>query len=160
MSTRRSLAALFDRGFDRLRHDDAFSVATAEARTSDAEDFASLAGHRYALVVTFRRSGEPVPSPVWCALDGPDRLWFESAADSGKVRRLRNDPTVVVCACSMRGRPLGPVIAGTATVIEGDAATRADAALAANVGWQRAAIAQTTGRLAGPMHIVEVRPGR
>jgi PPOX class probable F420-dependent enzyme len=45
------------------------------------------------LLVTFRRSGEPVPTPVWFGLH-EGRVYVESLADAGKVKRLRHDQRV------------------------------------------------------------------
>ena len=51
----------------RLRHRDAWSSASAEPLAA-AAGFESLRGHEYCLLTTFRRSGEPVPTPVWFGL--------------------------------------------------------------------------------------------
>jgi hypothetical protein len=47
---------------DHARHNSAFESA---ARPGTASDFAGLHGHRYALLITFRRDGTAVPTPVW-----------------------------------------------------------------------------------------------
>lgn len=157
LSPARALATMVDRVFDRFRHPSAFAV---DAAASTAHDFASLREHRYALLVTFRRDGTPVPSPVWFALEGDDRLYVESAADAAKVRRLRHDSTAIVCASTARGRPLGPVVSATADLLTGAEAATANAALARSVGWQRRAFARTAGRMAGPSAFVLLRPAR
>lgn len=51
---------------------------------------------------TYRKSGELVESPVWVALDG-DQLVVTSEQGTGKVKRLRNDPRVVLRPCARRG---------------------------------------------------------
>jgi uncharacterized protein len=51
--------------YDRVRDKSAFE---APARSGTASDFAGLEGHKYALLVTFRRDGTAVPTPVWFAL--------------------------------------------------------------------------------------------
>jgi hypothetical protein len=110
-----------DRLFDRLR-DRSPLPADATATSFDA-----LAGARYALVVTYRRSGEPVPTPMWFGVDG-DRVYARSLADAAKVARLRRDPRVRVAPCTSRGRPTGPFAEGVGRVLspeESDAAERA-----------------------------------
>jgi hypothetical protein len=59
-----------NRVYDRMRDPAAFRVRAEDAVDGD---FEALRGHKYAVVVTFRRSGEPVPSPVWLALDESGR---------------------------------------------------------------------------------------
>jgi PPOX class probable F420-dependent enzyme len=106
---------------------DAASAAPAEG-TLD-----SLAGHRHCLIVSYRRSGQPVATPVWFAVDG-DRLVFESDADSAKVKRMRHDPRVRVAPCTMRGNPLGPPVEAIARILDADEAEVAERALAARYG--------------------------
>jgi PPOX class probable F420-dependent enzyme len=91
-----SLGHRVARGQDRLldrvcdRH-----AANAAELPGAAKTFDTLIGREYALVVTFRRSGQPIATPMWFALqDG--LLYVESLADAGKVRRLQHDPAVRV----------------------------------------------------------------
>ena len=72
-----------------------------------ARGFEHLRGHKYCLLVTYKRSGEPVPTPVWFGL-GDGKLYVRSEAGVAKVRRIRNDPRVRVAPCTVRGKPLGP----------------------------------------------------
>jgi hypothetical protein len=75
-----------DRLLDRLRDR---SAAGAAGLAGTVDNFAALTGEQYALLVTFRRSGEPVPTPVWFGLH-EGRVYVESLADAGKVKRLRD----------------------------------------------------------------------
>src|SRR3954447_20611988 len=92
--------------YDRARHPRAFEVARAQGTASD---FSALRGARQALVVTFKRSGEPVPTPVNFGLDDQGRLYFRCEPDVAKIRRLGRDPHVRVGPCNIRGKPLGPM---------------------------------------------------
>lgn len=78
-----------------------------------------LAGERFVLLTTFRASGEPVPTPVWVARDG-DVLVVLTPAGSGKVKRLRRDPRVLVQPCGRFGavREGRPAVAATCEVRE------------------------------------------
>ncbi|HEU4326741.1 MAG TPA: PPOX class F420-dependent oxidoreductase [Roseiflexaceae bacterium] len=58
-----------------------------------AHTLAAVADERFVSLTTFRRSGEPVSTPVWVAQDG-DALIVTTPADSGKVKRLCNNPRV------------------------------------------------------------------
>ena len=80
-------------------------------------EFAALGDESFVLLTTFRRSGVAVPTPVWVAADGED-LVVLTPADSGKVKRLRNDARVELRPCGRFGAvaPGAPTVAGLATV--------------------------------------------
>ena len=63
----------------------------------------ALADHKYVSLVTFRKSGEGVPTAVWVARDG-DSLIVTTVEGTGKVKRLRNDPRVRLAPCSVSGK--------------------------------------------------------
>ncbi|MGW5454663.1 PPOX class F420-dependent oxidoreductase [Nocardia sp. NPDC003979] len=75
-----------------------------------------LSTGKYLLLTTFRRDGTPVPTPVWVMRDGT-ALAVWSAADTGKVKRIRNSGRVTVCSCDWRGKPLGVPVPGFAEVL-------------------------------------------
>ncbi|MEH0935722.1 PPOX class F420-dependent oxidoreductase [Micromonospora psammae] len=74
-----------------------------------------LAAEKYVLLTTFRKDGRAVPTPVWAVRDG-DTLAVWTAADSGKVKRIRRDGTVTVAPCDVRGRPHGEAVPGHAVL--------------------------------------------
>ena len=78
-----------------------------------------LADARFVSLTTFRRSGEPVSTPVWIGRDG-GALVVLTPADSGKVKRLRRDPRVEIRPCGRFGAVAEGVepVAGTAEVRE------------------------------------------
>lgn len=80
-------------------------------------DLDELAAEKYVLLTTFRRDGRAVPTPVWAVRDG-DALAVWTAADSGKVKRIRRDGTVTVAPCDVRGRPHGPAVRGYARLCD------------------------------------------
>ncbi|MFL5906282.1 MAG: PPOX class F420-dependent oxidoreductase [Solirubrobacterales bacterium] len=93
----------------------------------------SLNGHKYCLVTTFKRSGEPVGTPVWFGLvDG--RLYFRSYADAVKLRRIANNPRVLVGPCGARGSPRGPMIEASARILPPADEERAEQAIKSNYG--------------------------
>jgi len=98
---------------------------TSPAPLPAHDPLAALAGERFVALTTFRRTGRAVATTVWIARDG-DRLLVTTPADSGKVKRLRNDPRVELRPCSRRGAvPDGAVtVTGTAEIV--DAATAGD----------------------------------
>lgn len=66
-----------------------------------------VAFHKRALLLTFKRDGSAVPTPVWAAPGADGRLYVRSERTAGKVKRLRRDTRVLVAPCTVRGRPLG-----------------------------------------------------
>ncbi|MFE9173045.1 PPOX class F420-dependent oxidoreductase [Streptomyces kebangsaanensis] len=80
-----------------------------------------LGAGKYLLVTSYRRNGTPVATPVWVVRDG-DALGVWTAADSGKVKRIRNRADVLVGPCDLRGNPTGEQAAATAEIC-GPAAT-------------------------------------
>jgi PPOX class probable F420-dependent enzyme len=128
------VSSLLNRVYHGIRHRTAQSVAE-ESRT--VQGFDHLRHHKYCLLVTYKRSGEAVPTPVWFGL-GDGKLYLRSEADVAKVRRVRNDPRVRVAPCTVRGKPLGPPADGHARVLEASVdEQRAEAALRANYGLGR-----------------------
>ncbi|OLR94240.1 PPOX class F420-dependent oxidoreductase [Actinokineospora bangkokensis] len=81
-----------------------------------ADALTPLADSKYLLVRTFRRTGKPVDTPVWHVREG-DHLLFWTVSDSGKVKRIRNNPEVEVAPCTLRGTPTGPFRKATATLL-------------------------------------------
>jgi len=148
------LARRLNRFLDRLRDAEAFSVAR-EAGT--ASDLSGLAGHRYCLLVTFRRSGEPIPTPVWFGL-GDGHAYFNTRERNAKVKRISRDPHVRVGPCSFRGKPLGPLAEGRARVVAQEDEMKAEAAIRSNYGIARQVYYAAVGRRGDPTVYVEVAP--
>ena len=67
-------------------------------------------------LTTFRKDGTPVATPVWVVRRGDElRVW--SAAEAGKVKRVRRSGAVQVAPCSARGNPSGAPIDAVARVL-------------------------------------------
>lgn len=114
----------------------------------DAATLRALDRERYVSLVTFRRSGVPVATPVWWALDG-DRFYVFTEAGSGKMKRLRNDARVRLAGCNVRGKVHGAWHEGSAeTVTDPARIERAYRALRAKYGWQMR-LTDWVSRLAG-----------
>ena len=95
-------------------------------------------GEWYVSLVTFKRDGTEVPTPVWFAgLDS--RLYAFSEARAGKIKRLRNSSRARVAVCSVRGTVRGDWVEAVARVVEDpELIDRVYAALRAKYGWQMA----------------------
>lgn len=92
---------------------------------------------RYVSLTTFRRNGSGVATPVWYAVEG-DELYAWTRTDSWKVKRLRNDPRVVVAVCDVRGRVEEGAarVEGTARLLEGEELRRVRKLLSRKYTWQ------------------------
>jgi hypothetical protein len=95
-----------------------------------------LVQHRHTLVVTFRRDGAPVATPVWAAV-AEGRLYVRSERSSGKVKRLRRDPRALLAPCTTQGRPLGPPLRALGRVLAPHEEQIAERALAGRYGITR-----------------------
>jgi PPOX class probable F420-dependent enzyme len=114
----------------------------------------SLPRSEYVSLTTFRRTGAPVPTPVWAAPDG-EFLVVWTRADSGKVKRLRHTARVTVAPCDFRGRVLGDAVDGVAELIPAAERSTAVEALRRTYGL-RFTVGDTAARL---WHRVLRRPG-
>ena len=61
-----------------------------------------LARSRSVRLTTFRKDGTPVDTPVGGVVDN-GRLYVLSYPNTGKLKRLRNNPKVIVAPCNSAG---------------------------------------------------------
>jgi uncharacterized protein len=127
------IAAASNRFYLRIRDKHAWDPVDGEP---GAADFAALEGHKYALIVTYRQTGEGIPTPVWFGLDG-GKLYFRSEASVGKVKRIRANGRARVAPCDARGKPKGPVTEARARILPPDEEPVAEEALKNNYGLGR-----------------------
>jgi PPOX class probable F420-dependent enzyme len=75
-----------------------------------------IARARCLSLTTFKRDGTPIATPVWFnVIDG--RIYVTTSADTGKLKRIRNNPRVEFATCTQRGKVTGPTTAGTARIL-------------------------------------------
>ena len=126
------VAKASDKFYDRMRSGDSATVADAEP-TGSIDD---LRGHKYCVLVSYRKNGQPMPSPLWFGTaDG--KLYFNTSATGYKVKRIRNNPEVRVAPCTTRGKPLGPPFVGRARLVPESEVPAAERAVASNYGLGR-----------------------
>jgi uncharacterized protein len=128
------IGRLSNRIYNRMRDRRAFMLRAEDAMGGS---FDALRGHKYALLVTFRRGGSAVPSPVWFGLDDEGRAYVRTPHDAGKVKRIRNDPRALIAPSNVRGKPTGPAVQGTARIVPEEERAHAESALAAAYGLGR-----------------------
>ena len=82
----------------------------------------SFARQQYLNLETFRKSGLGVRTPVWFVQDN-ETIFVRTMANSGKVKRIRNNGSVNIAPCKMDGALVGewtPVYARELTDPETD----------------------------------------
>lgn len=95
-----------------------------------------LQHYRYLLLSTCKRNGQWVDTPVWFAHCGESLVIF-SAAEAGKVKRLRHTQPVRFAPCTVSGKPLGDVYRGQGRILQDqEQIIRAKQALNQKYGWQ------------------------
>lgn len=75
-----------------------------------------LRGQKYVSLVTYRKTGDLVHTPVWFA-DETGKLYLFTNPNSGKVKRIHNNPAVRVAPCTFRGRITGPEFPARARIL-------------------------------------------
>jgi PPOX class probable F420-dependent enzyme len=74
----------------------------------------------YINLETYRKNGSSVITPVWfVTLD--KNFFVITKSDTGKVKRLRNNPKLRICPCDFRGKVKGQWLNGLATLKTPDA---------------------------------------
>jgi PPOX class probable F420-dependent enzyme len=63
----------------------------------------TLGAAKYISLTTYRKDGTTVATPVWLIRDD-SALRVVTDPNSGKAKRLRNDSSVLISPCDMRGR--------------------------------------------------------
>ena len=87
------------------------------ADTDPAAGFSPLDGSKTALLTTFRSGGEPVGTPLSIAMAN-GKAYFVTASDSGKARRLADNPDVTLAPCTVSGKVTGDTVAGRARLLD------------------------------------------
>ena len=98
---------------------------------SDPNYFGTLDKRDFLNLETFRKNGAGVRTPVWFAADPTTdirskdaKLYIYTVENTGKVKRVRNNPRVRVAPCNRTGKLEGEWIDASARVVEGAEAAR------------------------------------
>ena len=85
----------------------------SENTTHTTRQYLTIPGKGHmTLLTSFRRNGQGVGTPVGTVASG-DKLYFMTAADTWKVKRLAHNPHVTLAPGTRKGEALGPPIEGT-----------------------------------------------
>jgi PPOX class probable F420-dependent enzyme len=116
-----------------------------------------LQGYQCLNLTTFRKNGAPVVTTVWFALAN-DKVYVWTATQSGKVKRIRNNPAVEIAPSTHLGRPRGPGIKARARILPVREQYMVEQAMHMKYGWQKQFFA-LIWRLQGQEHIyIEITP--
>ena len=75
-----------------------------------------IQSQKYICLTTFRKSGVGVATPVWFA-ERDDKLYVKTRIESGKSKRIRNNPDVRLAPSTIRGKIIGPEFSGKARIL-------------------------------------------
>ena len=112
---------------------------------------AQFRGKKYLNLETYRKSGAAVRTPLWFA-EEEGVLYVYSLDDSGKVKRLRNNPRVRVVPSDIKGNPKGEWVEARAEILDADGAARGHQLLRQKYWMKR--LFDLLGRLKGRRHAV------
>ena len=77
---------------------------------------APIHDQKYISLKTFRKNGVGVATPVWFG-EEDGKLYVMTRGDMGKTKRIRNNSSVRVAPCTIRGMVTGPEFAATARIL-------------------------------------------
>src|SRR6185436_6353078 len=76
-----------------------------------------FANYNYLNLESYRKTGHPVTTPMWFA-EYNGALYIYSLANSGKVKRIRNNANVRVVPSDTRGKPKGEWVEAKARILD------------------------------------------
>lgn len=91
---------------------------------------------KYINLATYRKNGSLVPTPVWFVQDQKG-LYVRTIANSGKVKRVRNNPQVQVAVCDARGNLLGDWLPARAQLVDEETVEKVNRWLRKKYGLQK-----------------------
>jgi len=103
---------------------------------TNVERLIQFTNRKYLNLVTYRKSGAAVATPLWFVEEG-GVLYVRTPARSGKVKRLRNNPRVRAVPSDRRGNPKGVWIDGRARIVGAAEAERANLLVHRKYGWRK-----------------------
>lgn len=98
---------------------------------------AALAGEKYLVLVTTKKNGTNVPTPIWIAELPDGALGFTTELTSGKVKRIRNFESVTLQPSNSRGvvKANSVPVAASASILTGSDVDPVAAAIAKKYGF-------------------------
>jgi PPOX class probable F420-dependent enzyme len=118
-----------------------------------------FARQKYLNIETLRKNGVGVRTPVWFVQDGI-HIYIRTGANSGKVKRLRNNPQVNIAPCKMDGTLVGDWVPASAREVKDEAtANKVDQLLGKKYGLIEKLFSLMGGRNGLENTIIELKVG-
>ena len=112
---------------------------------------------KYLNLETFRRNGEGMKTPVWFVQEG-ETIYVQTVANSGKVKRIRNNGRVNITPCKMDGTPTGTwVLADAREITSIEIAGKVNRLLENKYGLMKKVFARQAARQGRKDTILEIR---
>ena len=108
-----------------------------------------IADNKYLSLTSYKRDGSAKALPVWVVPLGDAQVGFTTASSSFKVKRIRNNPAVLLQPSNAKGDPTEgtEIVAGQARVVTGEEFERVRSLVKDKYGLQFAMI-NVVGKLA------------
>jgi PPOX class probable F420-dependent enzyme len=81
------------------------------ANSNNNKDILQFLNQKYVNLETYRRNGQAVYTPVWFVMDA-GTIYIRTDMNSGKVKRIKNNPNIRVTPSGPRGQLKGKWIEG------------------------------------------------
>lgn len=85
--------------------------------TAETSPYSQFTSARYLSIESYRKNGEAVRTPVWF-VENQGTIYVRTGRTTGKVKRIRHNPSIRIAPCSFSGKPRGSWVeakAGLAT---------------------------------------------
>lgn len=80
-----------------------------------SDKLAILSDHKYINLETYKKSGQAVRTPVWFVISD-EQIFVLTSQNTGKIKRIRNNPTIKIMPCGIRGDSKGEWVEGVARI--------------------------------------------
>jgi hypothetical protein len=79
----------------------------------------NLHSQKYISLETYKKNDQSVRTPVWFVIHS-NLIYVITRKETGKVKRIKNNPHVKISPCTFNGKSTGKWISGTAMKVEGE----------------------------------------
>ena len=100
------------------------------------DNFEAFSNQQYLNIETYRKSGQPVATPVWFVQER-DTLYIHTLETAGKYKRIRNNPQVRIMPCGARGEPKGEWMSASAQAMPAEEKDRINRLFRQKYGLQK-----------------------
>lgn len=83
-----------------------------------------LQSQKYILLETNKKNNQAIRTPVWFIINN-DLVYVVTREETGKVKRIKNNPHVKLAPCTFKGKPTGEWFTGYITKVLGQEAENA-----------------------------------